>query len=61
MTTVQAAALLAFSLIYTPCVAAIASIKREMGGRWAAAVVIWQCVIAWLVAIIVYWIGVGIF
>ena len=61
MTTVQAAALLAFSLIYTPCVAAIASIKREMGGRWAAAVVIWQCVIAWVVAIIVYWIGVGIF
>ncbi len=60
MTTVQAAALLAFSLIYTPCVAAIASIKREMGAKWATGVVVWQCVIAWIAAIIVYWIGMGI-
>ena len=53
MDTVSAGALLVFSLLYTPCVAAIASIKRELGGRWAAGVVVWQCVIAWLMALIV--------
>ena len=50
---VSAAALLVFSLLYTPCVAAIASVKRELGGRWAAGVVIWQCVIAWLAALLI--------
>ena len=49
--------LLVFSLLYTPCVAAIASIKREMGGRWAVGVVVWQCAVAWVAALIVYLIG----
>ena len=46
--TSSAAALLVFSVLYTPCVAAIASIKRELGRKWAVIVVIWQCVIAWI-------------
>ena len=45
----EAGTLLIFSLLYTPCVAAIASIKRELGWKWAAAVVIWQCILAWIV------------
>ena len=49
--------LLVFSLLYTPCVAAIASIKRELGQRWAIGVVVWQCVIAWLAAFAVHLIG----
>ena len=49
-----AAALLVFSLLYTPCVAAIAAIRRELGTLWAVGVVIWQCVIAWLAAFVVY-------
>ena len=53
LTTATAASLLVFSLLYTPCVAAIASIKRELGAKWAAAVVIWQCVLAWIAALIV--------
>ena len=53
----SAASLLVFSLLYTPCVAAIASIKRELGVKWAAGVVVWQCVIAWLAAFIVRLIG----
>lgn len=51
--TVTAAALLVFSLLYTPCVAAIAAVKRELGGKWAAGVVVWQCAVAWAVALIV--------
>ncbi len=51
--TVSAAAMLVFSLLYTPCVASIASIRRELGRRWAAGVVVWQCVIAWLAALLV--------
>lgn len=50
LTPIAAGALMIFSLLYTPCVAAIASIKRELGAKWAIGVVIWQCVIAWLVA-----------
>lgn len=50
LTTVSAATMLAFSLLYTPCVAAIASIKRELGGSWAAGVVLWQCFVAWIIA-----------
>lgn len=42
--------MLVFSLLYTPCVAAIASVKRELGGRWAVMVVLWQCFMAWVVA-----------
>ena len=49
-----AAALLVFSLLYTPCVAAIASIRREMGSKWAVGVVIWQCVVAWIVGLAFY-------
>ena len=45
-----AAALLVFCLLYSPCVAAIASIKRELGTKWAAFVVVGQCALAWLVA-----------
>ncbi len=47
MTSAAAASLLTFSLLYTPCVAAIASIKRELGKMWAFGVVVWQCFIAW--------------
>ena len=50
----SAASLLVFSLLYTPCVAAIASIRREMGPKWAFLVVIWQCFIAWVAALIIY-------
>ena len=50
MSPVGAGSLLIFSLLYTPCVAAIASIKRELGRSWAAGVAVWQCVLAWLVA-----------
>ena len=53
LNTLSAAALLVFSLLYTPCVAAIASIRRELGARWATGVVIWQCVLAWFAALIV--------
>ena len=56
----SAVSLLVFCLLYTPCVAAIASIKRELGGKWAAGVVIGQCVIAWIAAFVVYLIG-GLF
>ena len=52
-----AASLLVFCLLYTPCVAAVASVKRELGGKWAAAVVIGQCVIAWIAAFVVYHVG----
>ena len=51
--TVSAAALLVFSLLYTPCVAAIASIRRELGARWAVSVALWQCVVAWAAALVV--------
>ena len=53
MTKASAAAMLVFSLLYTPCVAAIASIRRELGSKWAFSVVIWQCVIGWAVAWVV--------
>ena len=52
-----AASLLVFCLLYTPCVAAIASIKRELGGRWALGVVLMQCAIAWLCAFVVHLVG----
>ena len=54
ITAASAASLLVFSLLYTPCVAAIASIRREMGSRWAIAVVIWQCAVAWFASLVVY-------
>ena len=49
-----AASLLVFSLLYTPCIAAIASVKRELGLKWAVALVVWQCALAWLCAFVVY-------
>ena len=49
--TVSAVTMLVFSLLYTPCVASVASIKRELGGKWAVGVVIWQCVVAWIAAL----------
>ncbi len=52
MTALSAGVLLVFSLLYTPCVAAVASIKRELGGKWAVAVVLGQCLLAWAVALL---------
>jgi ferrous iron transport protein B len=46
--------LLVFCLLYTPCVAAIAAIRRELGGKWAGGIVAFQCGIAWVVAFIVH-------
>ena len=57
ITPLSAASLLVFCLLYTPCVAAIASIKRELGSKWAISVVILQCAIAWIAAFLVYLIG----
>ena len=57
LTAVGAGSLLVFCLLYTPCVAAIASVKRELGGKWATLMVIGQCVIAWIAAFAVYQIG----
>lgn len=54
LTIAGAVALLVFCLLYTPCVAAIASVKQELGGKWAAAMVFGQCLIAWVVAFVVY-------
>ena len=54
MSASAAASLLVFSLLYTPCVAAIASIRRELGRGWAAGVVVWQCGIAWIAAFIMH-------
>ena len=52
-----AASLLVFCLLYTPCVAAVASVKRELGGKWAIGVVVGQCVIAWVCALLARLIG----
>ena len=57
LTSLGAASLLVFCLIYTPCAAAIASIRRELGGKTAAGVAIWQCAIAWLVSFLVVLVG----
>lgn len=57
ISTLTAASILVFSLLYTPCVAAIASIRRELGAKWAVLVVVWQCVIAWFAALAVHLIG----
>ena len=60
LSPLSAASLLVFSLLYTPCVAAIASIRRELGGKWAIGVVFWQCAVAWICALIMHLIGLGI-
>ena len=57
LTTVSAVSMLVFCLLYTPCVAAIAAIKRELGGKWAFFVVLFQCLVAWIVAWIAYMIA----
>ena len=54
LTSSAALSLLIFSLLYSPCIAAIASIKRELGRRWAWGVLLWQCLIAWLCSFSVY-------
>ncbi len=53
LTVATATSVLVFSLLYTPCVAAVAAIRRELGAKYAVALVIWQCVIAWIAAVIV--------
>ena len=55
--SLSALSLLVFSLLYTPCVAAVASVRRELGRRWALYVVLWQCAVAWLAALLVRLIG----
>jgi ferrous iron transport protein B len=57
LSSAAAASLLVFSLLYTPCVAAVTSIRRELGFKWAIYVVIWQCLIAWAAALAVSLIG----
>ena len=54
LTPASALPLLIFCLLYTPCVAAISSVKRELGSKWALAVVVGQCVVAWIMAALVY-------
>lgn len=54
LTTKAAASLLVFSLLYSPCIAAIASVKRELGVKWAVAMAVWQCVVAWVCAFAIY-------
>ncbi len=60
ITPLAAVAMLVFCLLYTPCVAAIAAIRRELGRSWAAGIVVWQCVLAWMFSFLVYLIG-GLF
>ena len=57
MSSLAAASLLVFSLLYTPCVAAVASVRRELGRRWALYVVLWQCAVAWAAALLVRLVG----
>ena len=57
LTPWSAFSLLIFCLLYTPCVAAVSAIRRELGGRWACAVAVGQCLIAWLAAFVIYTIG----
>jgi ferrous iron transport protein B len=60
ITPLAAIAMLVFCLLYTPCVAAIAAIRRELGVKWAAGIAVWQCVVAWIFAFLVYTVG-GLF
>lgn len=57
LSPLTAGSLLVFSLLYTPCIAAIASVKRELGSKWAVSMVIWQCIVAWVAVFAVYLIG----
>lgn len=58
LSPVAAAALLVFCLLYTPCVAAVASVKRELGSKWAFGMILFQCVVAWICAFLVHLIGI---
>jgi ferrous iron transport protein B len=57
MTPLAAGSLLVFCLLYTPCVAAIASVKRELGSKWAIGMILFQCLVAWLAAFVVRLVG----
>lgn len=57
LTPLAAVCLLVFCLLYTPCVAAIGSVKRELGAKWAVAVAVGQCVIAWVCASVIHLVG----
>lgn len=59
LSPLSAVSLLVFCLLYTPCVAAVASIKRELGGKWAASIVVGQCLIAWVCAFGVKMVGIA--
>ena len=54
LTVAGAGSLLIFCLLYTPCVAAIASVNRELGTKWAVTMVIGQCVLAWIASFVIY-------
>ena len=54
LSALSALSLLVFSLLYTPCVAAVASIRRELGVKWACVVVLWQCAVAWIASFAIY-------
>ncbi len=60
ITPIAAGSLLVFSLLYVPCVAAIASIRRELGRPWAAGVAVWQCLVAWIMAFLFHLIAGGL-
>ncbi len=57
LTPISAASMLVFSLLYTPCVAAVAAVRRELGFLWSVGVVVWQCALAWICSFFVYTIG----
>ena len=57
LSPLAAMSILVFCLLYTPCVAAVASVRRELGVKWASIVVISQCAVAWIAAFGVYQIG----
>ena len=61
LTPAQAAPLLVFYLLYTPCIAAVAAVKRELGGKWATIMVVNQCVVAWVCALLVRLVAVMLF
>ena len=60
LSALGAAVMLVFSLLYTPCVAAVAAIRRELGRGWAFGVVLWQCGLAWVMAFLVHIIGMAL-
>ena len=60
ISALTAATMLVFSLLYTPCVAAVASVRQELGAKWAVYVVVWQCAIAWIAALAVRLIGLAL-